>query len=84
MSGDSSVALVSRYRRRSRCSAEVVCLGSPISSNWLPRLRISMARRCSIRRKCSSNCPHRLAKRRASKGSRMKRWGSMGAFKVVF
>ncbi len=27
MSGDSSVPLVSRYRRRSRCSAEVVCFG---------------------------------------------------------
>ncbi len=56
--------------------------GSPASSNWLPRLRISMSRRFSIWCRCSSNWPHRLAKLRASKGSSMKRWMSRGAFKV--
>src|SRR5690554_2602666 len=43
-----------------------------------------MPRRCSIRRRFSSNWPHRLAKRRESTGSILKRWMVKGAFKLVF
>jgi hypothetical protein len=59
-------------------------LGSPISSNWIAAVADLDGQALFDQAQMLVELPAQIGEAASLKGSRIKRWGSMGAFKVVF